>query len=150
MINKYQAGGAAPGGGILQQIAQLPKDQQKKFMAAFGKWAQAKGLDINQLQNNEQALEQALTAFVQEMQGTPKARLGAKLNYIRSLRGNAPEGEEVVYFKCGGQVKKKFVKKGAAGVKAGNEVIKTFKDKCGSKMKKKACGGVKFKQNGGK
>jgi hypothetical protein len=38
MINKYQAGGAAQG-GILQELAKLPKDQQKKIMAAFGKWA---------------------------------------------------------------------------------------------------------------
>lgn len=143
MINKYQVGGAAPqSGGVLQQLAQLPKDQQKKIMVAFGKWAQAKGLDIQQLQNNEQALEQAMGQFLQEMQNTQKARLGAKLNYIRSLKGNAPEGEEVVYYKCGGRVKKKCVKKNACGAKTesiGRDAIKAFKDKCGSKMKKKSC-----------
>ena len=143
MINKYQVGGAAPqSGGILQQLAQLPKDQQKKIMVAFGKWAQAKGLDIQQLQNNEQALEQAMGQFLQEMQNTQKARLGAKLNYIRLLKGNAPEGEEIVYYKCGGRVKKKCVKKNACGAKTesiGRDAIKAFKDKCGSKMKKKSC-----------
>lgn len=151
MINKYQVGGTAPqSGGVLQQLAQLPKDQQKKIMVAFGKWAQAKGLDIQQLQNNEQALEQAMGQFLQEMQNTQKARLGAKLNYIRSLKGNAPEGEEVVYYKCGGRVKKKCVKKNACGAKTestGRDVIKAFKDKCGSKMKKKACGS-KFELGG--
>lgn len=143
MINKYQVGGTTPqSSGVLQQLAQLPKDQQKKIMVAFGKWAQAKGLDIQQLQNNEQALEQAMGQFLQEMQNTQKARLGAKLNYIRSLKGNAPEGEEVVYYKCGGRVKKKCVKKNACGAKTestGRDVIKAFKDKCGSKMKKKSC-----------
>lgn len=133
----YQAGGATQG-SILQEIAKLPQDQQKQIMTAFGKWAQSKGLNIQQLQGNEQALEQALTQFLQEMQGAQKARLGAKLNYIRSLKGNAPEGMNVEYYKCGGQVKKKFVKKNACGSK-GMAAVKAFKDKCGSKMKKKSC-----------
>ena len=133
----YQAGGAVQG-SILQEIAKLPQDQQKQIMTAFGKWAQSKGLNIQQLQGNEQALEQALTQFLQEMQGAQKARLGAKLNYIRSLKGNAPEGMDIEYYKCGGQVKKKFVKKNACGSK-GMAAVKAFKDKCGSKMKKKSC-----------
>lgn len=147
MINKYQAGGAVPQGGILQEIAKLPQDQQKKIMTAFGKWAQAKGLNIQQLQGNEQALEQAMGQFLQEMQASqaPKARLGAKLNYVRSLRGLAPEGMEVEYYKEGGQVKKKFVKPaGGAKEKDGKKEIADFK-------KKKACGGMKAKfEAGGK
>ena len=131
----YQAGGATQG-SILQEIAKLPQEQQKKIMTAFGKWAQSKGLNIQQLQGNEQALEQAMGQFLQEMQGAQKARLGAKLNYIRSLKGNAPEGMDIEYYKCGGQVKKKFVKKNACGSK-GMAAVKAFKDKCGSKMKKK-------------
>lgn len=130
----YQTGGAVQG-SILQEIAKLPQDQQKKIMAAFGKWAQSKGLNIQQLQKNEQALEQAMGQFLQEMQGAQKARLGAKLNYIRSLKGNAPEGMDIEYYKCGGQVKKKFIKKNACGSK-GMAAVKAFKDKCGSKMKK--------------
>ena len=133
----YQTGGAVQG-SILQEIAKLPQDQQKQIMTAFGKWAQSKGLNIQQLQGNEQALEQALIQFLQEMQGAQKARLGAKLNYIRSLKGNAPEGMDIEYYKCGGQVKKKFVKKNACGSK-GMAAVKAFKDKCGSKMKKKSC-----------
>ena len=130
----YQAGGVTQG-SILQEIAKLPQEQQKQIMAAFGKWAQSKGLNLQQLQGNEQVLEQALTQFLQEMQGAQKARLGAKLNYIRSLKGNAPEGMDVEYYKCGGQVKKKFIKKNACGSK-GMAAVKAFKDKCGSKMKK--------------
>ena len=105
-------------------------------MTAFGKWAQAKGLNIQQLQGNEQALEQAMGQFLQEMQASqaPKARLGAKLNYIRGLKGNAPEGMVVEYYKCGGQTKKRFVKAaGGEKVKDGKKEIADFK--------KKACGG---------
>ena len=144
MINKYQAGGAAQG-SILQEIAKLPQDQQKKIMTAFGKWAQSKGLNIQQLQGNEQALEQAMGQFLQEVQGARKARLGAKLNYLRSIKGDCPEGQEVKYFKEGGRVCKKCVEKGAAGAKAptGKDVVSEFK--------KKACGGMKAKfQPGGK
>jgi hypothetical protein len=114
-------------------------------MVAFGKWAQAKGINIQQLQGNEQALEQAMGQFLQEMQGAQKARLGAKLNYLRSIKGDCPEGQEVKYFKEGGRVCKKCVEKGAAGEKVnGKKEIESFK-------KKKACGGVKFKfQPGGK
>ena len=133
----YQTGGTVQS-SVLQEIAKLPQDQQKQIMTAFGKWAQSKGLNLQQLQGNEQVLEQALTQFLQEMQGARKARLGAKLNYIRSLKGNAPEGMDIEYYKCGGQVKKKFVKKNACGSK-GMAAVKAFKDKCGSKMKKKSC-----------
>ena len=133
----YQAGGATQG-SILQDIAKLPQEQQKQIMAAFGKWAQSKGLNIQQLQGNEQALEQALTQFLQEMQGARKARLGAKLNYLRSIKGDCPEGQELVYFREGGIVCKKCIQKNACGSK-GMAAIKAFKDKCGSKMKKKSC-----------
>ena len=137
MINMYQAGGAAQG-SILQEIAKLPQEQQKQIMMAFGKWAQSKGLNIQQLQGNEQALEQALTQFLQEMQGTQKARLGAKLNYLRSIKGSCPEGQELVYFRNGGIVCKTCIQKNACGSK-GMAAVKAFKDKCGSKMKKKSC-----------
>ena len=133
----YQAGGATQG-SILQEIAKLPQEQQKKIMTAFGKWAQSKGLNIQQLQGNEQALEQAMGQFLQEMQGAQKARLGAKLNYLRSIKGSCPEGQELVYFREGGIVCKKCVQKNACGSK-GMAAVKTFKDKCGSKMKKKSC-----------
>lgn len=92
------------------------------------------------------ALAKAIQTVMKEMQGATAnpiaARLGAKLNFIRSLKGNAPEGMVVEYYKEGGQVKKKFVKAaGGAKEKDGKKVISDFK--------KKACGGAKFKQQGG-
>ena len=93
------------------------------------------------------ALAKAIQTVVKEMQASTQsqnpvaAKFGAKLNYIRTLKGNAPEGMTVEYYKEGGRVQKKFVKKGAAGEKDGKKVISDFK--------KKACGGIKFKQRGG-
>ena len=130
----YQAGGATQS-SILQEIAKLPQEQQKQIMAAFGKWAQSKGLDIQQLQENQQALEQAMGQFLQEMQGAQKARLGAKLNYLRSIKGSCPEGQELIYFREGGRVCKKCIQKNAYSSR-GMAAVKAFKDKCGSKMKK--------------
>jgi hypothetical protein len=38
------------------------------------------------------------------MQGGVMARLGAKLEYYKKLKGVCPEGEELVYFKQGGRI----------------------------------------------
>lgn len=146
-LSKFQQGGVAQG-GILQQITQLPKEQQQQIMQAFAKWAQAKGIDVNQLQGNESALEQAMTAFMQEMQNKSQAaRLGAKINYIRQLKGGCPEGEELVYFKKGGKVCKECIKSEKCGGKAkkhedGDKIVKEYKTR-------KACGGFKTKLQGG-
>lgn len=59
------------------------------------------------------------------------AKLGAKLNYIQSLRGTCPEGYEVEKFMSGGCVKCR--KKAAEGTK----VVDIFKDRCGGKAKKR-------------
>jgi hypothetical protein len=83
----------------------------------------------------------------QSAQPTQKvmARLGAKLNYIRTIRGGCPEGQQLVYFKQGGRVCKKCVEAaGGAKAKDGKKEIADFK-------KRKACGGSKMKfEPGGK
>ena len=100
MINKFQQG------GILAQLQQLPKEQQQQIMQAFAQWAQQRGVDLNQLQQDPNALEQALGQFMQEMQSQQAqiARHGAKLNYIKSLKHQCAEDEELVYYKRGGSV----------------------------------------------
>lgn len=56
-------------------------------------------------QGDQQAVQVAklLQAIVQQMQGSRKARLGAKLNYFKQT-GECPEGQELVYFKKGGEI----------------------------------------------
>ena len=58
------------------------------------------------------------------------AKLGAKLSYVQTLRGECPEGYEVEKYMAGGFVK---CKKKAEGAK----VVDIFKDKCGGKAKKR-------------
>ena len=81
---------------------------------------------VQQIQQIQQAAEQGnqeavqimemINQVIQQMQGgapegqTQVARQGAKLNYIKKLRGECPEGFEMAYFKIGGKVCKKCQK----------------------------------------
>ena len=93
-------------------------------------------------QGDQQAAQvaQLLKAIVQQMQGSRKARLGAKLNYFKQTC-ECPEGQEVVYFKKGGELCKVCAgKKMQDGGKS--DPIKEFKKrrnkkelcKCGAKV----------------
>lgn len=94
-------------------------------------------------QGDQQAAQvaQLLQAIVQQMKGSRKARLGAKLDYIKQSIGECPEGQEVVYFKKGGEICKMCAgKKMQDGGKS--DPIKNFKKK---KVNKHQQGGT-FKQ----
>ncbi len=92
--------------------------------------------------------------------GTQSAKKGAKLNYIKSLRGICPEGYELGYFKEGGQICAKCVEKrekmggipfrpiqGEKGTKVVQDFKKDLKNKKDKiKMSKK---NPEKKENGG-
>lgn len=81
-------------------------------------------------QGDQQAAQvaQLLKNIVQQMKGSRKARLGAKLDYIKQSIGECPEGQEVVYFKKGGDICKVCAgKKMQDGGKS--DPIKNFKKK---------------------
>lgn len=81
-------------------------------------------------QGDQQAAQvaQLLKNIVQQMKGSRKARLGAKLDYIKQSIGECPKGQEVVYFKKGGEICKVCAgKKMQDGGKS--DPIKDFKKK---------------------
>ena len=91
----------------------------------------------------EEGLKQLKTTYskIMETKNTTYAKLGAKLNYIKQLRGECHEGYEIEKYLAGGCVAcRKKMKEGAS-------VVERFKsEKCGGKMKKKvtkASGGSK-------
>lgn len=101
-------------------------------------------------QGDQQAaqLAQMIQQVAQQIQQqqVQAAKFGAKLNYIKQLRGVCPDGYEMQYFKEGGSMGARYCKKCVAkqkkmeeGGKAPSNPIDAFK--CGRKMKKKACGG---------
>lgn len=102
----------------------------------------------------EEGLKQAYAEFMQllQQQQVQAAKFGAKLNYIKSLRGQCPDGYEVSYYKVGGQICKKCQKK-QEKMEKGGDVPKNPVDefKCGRKMKKKSVGGdINYEKCGGK
>lgn len=106
-------------------------------------------------QLGEDGLKQAYSEFMQlvQQQQVRAAKFGTKLNYIKQLRGQCPDGYDIEYYKSGGNFCKKCVKK---QIETG-DVLTDFKnrkiesDKCRKKIKKKKCqngGFVSFNQNG--
>lgn len=94
-------------------------------------------------QGDQQALQiaQMIQAVVQQMKGVQSAKNGSKLNYIKYLRGKCPEGYELGYYKQGGHICKKCMKK---------EVKKESPVEQFKQSRKKGCNGIKFAQNGSK
>ena len=103
---KYQQGGKAQQTNGQQDITQ----QAIALVQAAMQGDQQANQTIQQItqaaqQGDQQALQiaQLLQAIIQKMQGSRKARLGAKLNYFKQV-SKCPEGQEVVYFKKGGEI----------------------------------------------
>ncbi len=91
---KFQEGGQVQQQQIMQQIAQLIQQ---------GGPEQAVKALVQQGASQEQAI-QLVKQVMQAMQGTPAARKGAKLNYLKLLWNKCPEGTELKYYKKGGTV----------------------------------------------
>lgn len=118
---------------MFQQGGQM-NEEQKAFTAYLIKVLNPK--DEADFENKvAQLSENELKEFYKQykaMEGNQisMAKLGAKLSYVQTLRGECPEGYEVEKYMAGGCVK---CKKKAEGAK----VVDIFKDKCGGKAKKR-------------
>lgn len=135
---------------------QLQQEIIKLVQAAMNNDEQA----IQQIQQIMQAAEQGdpqaaqiaqlIQQVIQEQQGSvPKNKFGAKIEYIKRLKGICPEGQEMQFFKKGGRVCKKCmpkaekkgckVKKGAEGTPMperddlGNRALRTLTNKISHK-----------------
>lgn len=117
-------------GGTMNNQQEL----QKAFVAYLIQDAQSQGVQIQSEQDlqayaeqlGEDGIKAKYQEFMQKMQGGVMARLGAKLEYYKKLKGVCPEGEELVYFKQGGRICKACQKaqKGTKVTKKANEVNK--------------------------
>lgn len=118
---------------MFQQGGQMNEEQQA-FTAYLIKVLNPK--DAADFENKvAQLSENDLKEFYKQykaMEGNQisMAKLGTKLSYVQTLRGECPEGYEVEKYMAGGCVK---CKKKAEGAK----VVDIFKDKCGGKAKKR-------------
>ena len=130
-----------------QQGGQLNMNEQELQQAFIQFLAQKTGAKTQQeleaaiQQLGEEGLKQAYAEFMQliQQQQVRAAKFGAKINYIKKLRGHCPDGHELQYYKTGGQLCKKCMKKQVIqeGGNVPQDPIDQFK--CGRKMKKKKC-----------
>lgn len=124
------------------------KELQKAFVAFLIQDAEAQGITIQSEEDMKNYIQQLgeegyaakQQEFMQKMQGTPSRKLGGHLAYLNKLKGNCPEGEEMVYMKEGGRVCPKCVKKAKEGKKVEEQkmnAIQKFKAEKGIKVAKK-------------
>ena len=149
-----------------QQGGQLNMNEQELQQAFIQYLAQKTGAKTQQeleaviQQMGQEGLQREYQEFIQliQQQQIQRAEKGAKLNYIKWLRGECPEGYEMQYYRVGGKVCKKCMKKKCEeGGNVPTDPIDSFKcgrktkkceqggtidfAKCGKKMKKKEEGG---------
>ena len=126
------------GGTINMEEQQLQQAFLQYLMQQTGAKDQQQLEQVIQ-QLGEDGLKKAYSQFLQEMQQqqVQAAKFGAKLNYIKRLNGQCPDGTEMQYFKVGGRLCKKCVQRQQREQEAEepSDPIKAFK--CGRKMKKK-------------
>ena len=132
-----------------QQGGQLNMNEQQLQQAFLQYLMQKTGAqDEQQLEQvvqqlGEDGLKQAYAQFMQEMQQqqVQAAKFGAKLNYIKKLNGQCPEGMEMHYYKQGGRLCRKCMqaKQNREETESPSDPIDSFK--CGRKIKKNQKGG---------
>ena len=128
-----------------QQGGQITMNEEQQMQQAFLQYLvkQTGAKSEQELEQviqklGEDGLKQAYAQFVQAMQQqqVQAAKFGAKLNYIKHLRGQCPEGMQMQYYKVGGRICKKCMAMEQKGGKAEEEgdVVEQFK-----KGRKKKC-----------
>lgn len=90
-------------------------------------------------QGDQQAMQiaQMIQQVIQAMK-TPKAKYGTKLDYIKKLKGDCPDGEVKVFLKNGGCLCRKKQEGGEIkeAPKKKMNAVEAFKAACGKKLKK--------------
>ena len=104
MITKFQQGGQAISQKdliqVIQGIAQVLKIDPKQIVQIAQREPESLNTAV-QVFYQTQDIQQAAQAFTQSVQ---KAKQGAKLQYLNSLKGICKKDEELVYMKSGGKV----------------------------------------------
>lgn len=132
MINKFQQGGKQEQAimKFVQAIAKVLKADPKQIVQIAQQNPNTIKVAAETFQQT-QDINQAANAFAQEAQkSTQAARHGAKLNYVKSLKHQCADDEELVYYKKGGAVNCGCKKKEVGGKvqSAQNGAVAKFKN----------------------
>lgn len=109
--------------GVFEEEGIQSQEQFMEYLQGIGE----DGVNqyIQQMSQDKDFLEQ-YKAY-KEQQGVQAAKFGMKINYLRTLRGACPYGEEMVYYKKGGKMCKKCVKKDKGIAKKYQNPIEEFR-----------------------
>lgn len=142
MTQKFQQGGQTSSQDVVMQFVQalaqtLQADPNQVIQAAQQNPEALKS--AVQVYQQTQDMQQAAQAFTQALQSQAQAaKHGAKLNYLKALKNQCAEDEELVYFKKGGKVDCGCVKKSQEGGKAPKKESPVMKFKKTIKSKDQA------------
>lgn len=131
MINKFQQGGKQNAiMQFVQGLAQVMQVDPNQIVQVAQQNPDALKLAVQAYQQTKD-MTQAAQAFQQALQQKTQAmKHGAKLQYLKSLKHQCPEGEELYYYKKGGSV--------GCGCKKKEEGGEVQEAKCGAVAKFKA------------
>lgn len=150
MIRKYQQGGSQQDALVqfIKGIAQALKADPQQVVQIAQQNPEALQ-QAAQVYQQTQDMNQAAQTFVQAAQKKArKAEHGAKLNYIKNLKNQCADDEEVYYYAKGGNLGcgcKKKMEDGGKTPKEKQSAIEEFKNR----KVKKDCYGSKFKMKKG-
>lgn len=120
-------------GGTMNNQEEL----QKAFLAFLIQDAAQQGIQLQSEQDlqayaeqlGEEGIKAKYQEFMQKMQGGVMARLGAKLDYYKKLKGVCPDGYEMTYYKVGGRLCTTCQKKAMAQDGKKLNAVEKFKQK---------------------
>lgn len=146
---------------FVQNLAETLQMDPNEIIAISKQYPEILEKTVKTYQDNKEDIQKAAQTFTQELQTKIQAkRHGSKLNYVKSLKNQCADDEELYYYKKGGSVgcgckkKNKEIKKDCGGsqmkLKVGNKV-KSAGAGCIAKFKMHKQGGnlIKKYQNAG-
>ena len=148
----FQAGGAINAQQVASDQAQAQQAQLNEIFMAIAKnpketlqalaqqGVQPKQIIeiVQKMAESNPAAREALSALQQMSQ---MARQGTKLQYVKRLRGECPEGFEMKMFKSGGVICSKCMRKAEALQNGGKPAKKNDEPESVAKFKEMRCGG---------
>ena len=148
MIRKFQQGGNAIM-QFVQGLAQVLQADPNQILEIAQQNPEALQ-SAAQTYQETQDMNKAAQVFQQALQAkTQAAKHGAKLQYLKSLKNQCAEDEELYYYKRGGTVGCGCKKKENGG-EINKEKKESTIDKFKNRKVKKDCGGTKFVKKGDK
>lgn len=155
-INKFASGGKNSAKNVLTTVIQgllgnnreemLQRLQQIKTQPGGEQQYNSIKEAVREMAKTNKSAAQAIQIWEQYENQAQMAEKGAKLEFVKQLKGICPEGTEKIYLKNGGCMCKKAKMEKGDKMENKKEFFDAKKEKCGGKMKKHQDGGVVVKE----